>query len=196
MMRLGRLLLSFLCVLALTAGAPAGIALAGTAPLQTQPRTTVASLDVPSQLEAMRKLDFMVGRWVGSGWTITETGAREEFYQTEQVQYQAGGLVISIQGDSRDKEDPRETVHTAFAVINYNDITQQYRWESFARGYVTEVVPVVGPNTFQWTLDVPGVKLRYTLEFTAKTWHEIGEISFDGGQTWQQNFQMDLRRLK
>jgi hypothetical protein len=31
--------------------------------------------------------------------------------------------------------------------------------------------------------------------FTATTWHEIGEVTTDGGQTWDQNFQMDLRRI-
>jgi hypothetical protein len=54
---------------------------------------------------------------------------------------------------------------------------------------------VVGDNLFQWTLQTPSTTIRYTLRFTAKTWHEIGEFSADGGQTWQQNFQMDLYRL-
>jgi hypothetical protein len=38
------------------------------------------------------------------------------------------------------------------------------------------------------------VTIRYSLTFTNTAWHEIGEVTTDGGQTWHQNFQMDLCR--
>ena len=143
----------------------------------------------------MRRLNFMVGRWAGSGWNLDESGQREEFTQTEKVHKAVSGLVLSVEGQGRAKSDPSTVVDSALAVINYNDTTSQYRWEAFSQGYVTEAVPVVGDNTFQWNLVETGVTIRYTLQFTHTTWHEIGEITLDGGKTWQQNFQMDLHRV-
>ncbi|NUT45541.1 MAG: hypothetical protein HOV86_36675 [Thermoactinospora sp.] len=147
------------------------------------------------QAEAMKRLTFMIGTWAGPGWTVTPSGARQEFLQTERVRWQAGDLVISVEGQGRDKADPRTVVDSALAVINYDETTGQYRWEAFSRGYVTTVAPVVGDHTFQWSLRTPGYTSRYTLTFTDTAWHEIGETTVDGGQTWHQNFQMDLRRL-
>lgn len=188
MKRLSRRLLPFFCLLALAAGGGVGAAAADTA-------TAARTLDVPTQLTAMRKLDFMVGRWAGAGWTITSSGERQEFTQTEHVRRQVSGLALSVEGEGRDKAQPRRVVDTALAVINYNDLTGQYRWEAFSGGHVTEVVPVVGDNLFQWNLQTPSVTIRYTLKFTRRTWHEVGEFSPDGGKTWRQNFQMDLRRV-
>lgn len=181
------MLLPLICTLTLAAGAPA-VAAARTAP-------AAGTTDVPAtQLEAMNKLGFMVGRWAGSGWADTASG-RQEFLQTEHVTVKAGGQVITVEGQGRDKADPRRIVDTALAVINYNDATGQYRWEAFSQGHVTESVPVVGDHYFQWSLQTGGPTIRYTLTFTGRTWHEVGEYTLDGGATWRQNFQMDLRRV-
>jgi hypothetical protein len=184
MKRTTRLLLSLLCLLSLIASAPA-LADARTGTAQT----------LDTQAGAMGRLVFMVGSWAGTGWTILPSGTRQEFLQTERVRYQAGDLVISVEGQGRDKADPRTIVDSALAVINYNETTGQYRWEAFSRGYVTTVVPVVGDHLFQWSLQTPAYTSRYTLTFTDTAWHEIGETTVDGGLTWHQNFQMDLRRL-
>lgn len=174
-----RLLLSLACLLLLVSSAPA----------------MAAAREPLTQAEAMRRLSFMVGAWAGTGWTILPSGARQEFLQTEWIRYQAGDLVISVEGQGRDKADPRTIVDSALAVINYNDVTGEYRWEAFSRGHVTTVTPVVGDHRFEWTLQTPAFTTRYTLTFTGTTWHEIGETTTDGGATWHQNFQMDLHRL-
>ncbi|MEU8359087.1 hypothetical protein AB0C27_24020 [Nonomuraea sp. NPDC048882] len=176
-----RLLIPLACLLLLIAVTPAAAAAPAREPL--------------TQAEAMRRLFFMVGAWAGTGWTILPSGARQEFLQTEWIRYQAGDLVISVEGQGRDKADPGTIVDSALAVINYNDVTGQYRWEAFSRGFVTTVEPVVGDHRFEWSLRTPSFTTRYTLTFTDTAWHEIGETSVDGGQSWRQNFQMDLRRL-
>ena len=173
------------CVVALTGSAGAGAAVADSA-------SAVKVTDVPTQLTAMRKLDFMVGHWTGSGWNADATGVRHEFLQTERVKRKVGGLVIAVEGEGRDKADPSRVVDTA--VVNYDDTAARYRWEAFSQGYVTVATPVVGEDTFQWGLQTPAGTIRYMLTFTRKTWHEVGEFSADGGQTWHQTFQMDLVR--
>ncbi|MFF0860951.1 hypothetical protein ACFYUV_04260 [Nonomuraea sp. NPDC003560] len=187
MKSLVRLLLPLALLAALLSPAPATAA--------RTPASAAGGQASTGQAEAMRRLSFMIGTWAGAGWTVTPSGTRQEFLQTERVRWQAGDLVISVEGQGRDKADPRTIVDSALAVINYSEATGQYRWEAFSRGYVTTVVPVVGDDTFEWSLQTPAYTSRYTLTFTGTTWHEIGETTVDGGQTWHQNFQMDLRRL-
>ncbi|MGW4405447.1 hypothetical protein ACWEJ6_15580 [Nonomuraea sp. NPDC004702] len=186
MKSLVRLLLPLALLAALLSPAPATAA--------RTPASAAGGQASTGQAEAMRRLSFMIGTWAGAGWTVTPSGTRQDL-QTERVRWQAGDLVISVEGQGRDKADPRTIVDSALAVINYSEATGQYRWEAFSRGYVTTVVPVVGDDTFEWSLQTPAYTSRYTLTFTGTTWHEIGETTVDGGQTWHQNFQMDLRRL-
>jgi hypothetical protein len=165
-------------------------------PPAASPGTGAVPLDVPTQQQAIRKLDFMVGFWAGSGWIIDSTGVRRDFRQTEWVRYQVDQTVISVEGEGRDPAVLRRVVDSALAVINFNDTTSTYRWEAFSQGHVTTSTPVVGANSFQWTLPAgPSATIRYSLTFTTNTWHEIGEITTDGGTTWHQNFQMDLVRI-
>ncbi len=188
MLRLKRMVAPVVCLLVLAGGAPAALAAA--------PASGTAASDLPTQVTAMRALHFMVGTWAGSGWNLSPTGEKQEFTQTERVAYKAGGQVITVEGEGHDKADRRRVVDTALAVIGYNDTTGRYRWEAFSQGYVTEAVPVVGDHLFQWSIATPATTIRYTLRFTRRTWHEIGEVTLDGGQTWRQTFQMDLRRVR
>ena len=69
MNRLSRVLLAVICALGLTTGALASASVIDHA-RSLQPQ------DVPTQLAAMRKLNFMVGRWAGSGWNLNQSGQR------------------------------------------------------------------------------------------------------------------------
>ena len=157
-----------------------------------------AAADIPTQVAAMQKVDFMAGDWAGSGWNLGSNGVRDYFTQTEKVHYQVQGTVLLVEGLGHEATDPSKIADSALAVLTYNDVTQQYRWEAFSDGSIEQSVPapVVGNDTFQWSLQFPGVTIRYSLTFTATTWHEIGETSLDGGQTFNQTFQMDLVRQR
>lgn len=142
----------------------------------------------------MNRLNFMLGHWKGTGWTIGAGGVRQDFDQTEVVTKKVQGTVMTVEGEGHDPADAHRIVDSALAVVNYNDATSQYRWEAFSQGFVTDSTPVVGDHTFQWSLVETAVTIRYSLTFTNTAWHEIGEVTTDGGQTWHQNFQMDLCR--
>jgi hypothetical protein len=188
MSRLRRIAVTVSCALALTTGGLASASVIDHRSGGAQPQ------DVPGQVAALNKLNFMVGHWRGSGWIIGAGGVRQNFDQTEKVTKKVQGTVLTVDGEGTDPADPSRVVDSALAVVNYNDTTQQYRWEAFSQGFVTETAPVVGDHTFQWSLVETGVTIRYSLTFTSTTWHEIGEVTTDGGQTWHQNFQMDLCR--
>src|SRR3954451_2885814 len=164
------LLLPLVALLTLSAGSAAEAL--GPVPAQGRAAAPVLKLDVPSQQAAMDRLSFMVGRWLGTGWVLTGSGTRQEFIESETVRRVVSGTVLSVEGEGRDKADPRRVVHSALAVVNFNDSTQQYRWEAFSQGYVSVVTPEVGTNRFVWSLQTPSSTVRYTLTFTATTWHE------------------------
>jgi hypothetical protein len=188
MSRLRRAAVTVSCLLALTTGSLASASVIKQQPSGGQPQ------DVPTQVAAMNRLNFMLGRWKGSGWIIGVGGVRQDFDQTEVVTKKVQGTVMTVDGEGRDPADAHRIVDSALAVVNYNDTTQQFRWEAFSQGFVTDTTAVVGDHTFQWSLVETAVTIRYSLTFTNTAWHEIGEVTTDGGQTWHQNFQMDLCR--
>ena len=61
----------------------------------------VVALSVPlsaqnptsAQLDAMKKLDFLVGQWKGEGWISFGPGQRRTFTQTETIEPKLGGLL-------------------------------------------------------------------------------------------------------
>lgn len=83
--------------------------------------------DVPAQVAAMSKLNFMVGRWKGSGWNLAPDGTKQNFNQTETATRKVGGTITTVDAEGRDPSDRHRAVDS--------------------------------------------------------TWHEIGEVTVDGGQT-------------
>lgn len=151
--------------------------------------------DVPAQLAAMRRLEFMVGRWEGQGWFVNRQG-RTDFTQTEEVAPRLGGLLLVVDGKGLRKDDPTRPVHDAFAIASFDQAAQAYRWEAFSDGNRLETRLEVGDRGWRWSFEpVPGVIVRYQAEFTPDRWRETGETSTDGGATWRPNLDMTLRRV-
>jgi len=150
-----------------------------------------------AQLQAMSKLDWLVGDWKGEGWVEFAPGERRTFAQTENVQRKAGGTVITVEGHGTTSYGVTNTpIHDAFAVISFDPATHKYRWRSHTeKGYASDLEPTVGERTFQWALDVPNMgTTRYTIVLNEKgEWFEIGEMSRDG-KTWRKFFEMTLRK--
>lgn len=152
--------------------------------------------DVAAQIEGMRRLAFMIGRWEGSGYFVGRDG-RTDFTQTEVVAYRLDGALIAVDGDGRDAADPNRAIHSAFAVATYDPGADTFRWEAFSDGNRLETELQVSENRWQWGFQpVPQVTVRYTADFTATEWRELGEISMDGGATWTTNLEMTLTRVE
>jgi hypothetical protein len=62
--------------------------------LAQQPRTP----DLNAQRAAMKKLEFLVGKWAGEARMLRGTGDPLVMMQTEEVQYKLDGLVLVIEG--------------------------------------------------------------------------------------------------
>jgi hypothetical protein len=151
---------------------------------------------VLAQREALKKLDFLVGRWTGSGWMEMGPGNKREFHGTEIVQKKLDGLLITVEGTHKGNMNGQEVVvHNAFAVVSYNDKRQTYNWEAFANGNRIDTEAAVGENSLRWGTEFPGIaNVRYTIKLDAKgRWYEIGERSRDG-QQWVKFFEMTMTK--
>ena len=145
----------------------------------------------------MKKLDWSVGHWKGTGWIQMGPQGRKEFTQTETIQAKLDGLVLVIEGQGKAKEDGA-TVHTALAFVSYDERAKTFRWRAFtAEGRQTDAEAKVGTDTLEWGLQIPQRgRMRYTIKLNEKgEWFEVGEMTQDG-QTWQKFFEMTLQRQK
>lgn len=145
---------------------------------------------------AMAKLDYMAGRWEGEGW-MDMGGGRNGFRGSETVQKKLRGVALLVEGDftgklgSTGQEGP---VHTTLGVISYDARAGKYRLASWlATGNSGTHDLTLTADGWQWELEIPQARIRYTAKFSSDQWLEIGERSSDG-TTWNQFFEMTLRK--
>jgi hypothetical protein len=171
------------------------LVLAGAGSSRAQPPAPAA------QREAMKKLDFLVGQWQGEGWMEFAPGQRRTFQGTEVVQRKLDGLLLAIEGLHRGRVgDQKEevVVHSAFALVSYDDKAQRYRFQAFTgRGTYEDAEAKVSQGQLVWGMKVPQFgEVRYTIHLDDKgRWSEVGEVSRDG-KTWQRFFQIILQRVE
>jgi hypothetical protein len=53
----------------------------------------------------LKKLDFLVGKWIGEARVLREPGEPLELIQTEEAQYKLDGLILIIEGIGKTKAD-------------------------------------------------------------------------------------------
>jgi hypothetical protein len=148
------------------------------------------------QRQEMKKLDWFVGHWKGTGWIQMGPQGRHEFTQTETIEAKLDGLVLVIEGLGKAKKDG-STVHTALAFASYDPRAKTFRWHAFIPDGQIDTEAKVGTDTLEWTLQIPQRgRMRYTITRNEKgEWFEVGEMSQDD-QTWRRFFEMTLRKEK
>ena len=160
----------------------------------------VFSADQPKskdvQLREMKKLDWFVGQWKGTGWIQMGPQERREFTQTETIEAKLDGLVLVIEGLGKAKEDG-STVHTALAFVSYDHRANKFRWHAFTPEGQIDTEAKVGTDTLEWTLEIPQRgRMRYTITRNEKgEWFEVGEMIRED-QTRHKFFEMTLRKQK
>ena len=167
----------------------------------TLPAPSSAQNPTPSQLQEMKKLDFLIGEWKGEGWTEFVPGQRRTSPITEIVQPKLGGVILLVEGLAKTKVPDKQeevVVHNALGVISYDASAKLYRVRSYlADGRSTDAEARFVEKGFQWGFQAPqGMSIRYTVKLTDKgEWSETGEMSRDG-QTWRQFHGMILERVR
>jgi hypothetical protein len=149
-----------------------------------------------TQLEAMKKLHFLLGEWRGDGWAMVGQ-KREGAKQTETVQSKVGGVALLVEGLGRAAADNNLIVHNAMAVISYDTQKKSYRVSTYqASGVAIEAEAVVGTNTVEWGFKTEKGTVRFSIKLTEKgEWHEVGDFSSDG-KSWFKFMEMTLQKVK
>lgn len=148
-----------------------------------------------AKIAAVAKLRLLEGTWEGTGWMVMGPQGKSEFLGTETVQRDLGGVVLTVRGVHRRGD---QVIHEALGVISFDEASGNYAFKSYlASGREGDFTAKLIENGIEWGFENPHMgRIRYTLRISADgtTWHEIGEMSRDGGTTWFQTMEMTLQK--
>lgn len=88
--------------------------------------------DIAAQKAAMAKLGFLVGKWSGPISVQRGPGQPLTMVQTEDVQMKLDGLVLTVEGTSKDTAG--QARFRALATISYDDAEKKYHFRAFNDG--------------------------------------------------------------
>lgn len=132
--------------------------------------------DIAAQKAAMKKLEFLTGKWSGDATIRTPQGERK-FRQTEQVEYRLDGLVMLVEGTGRDPATG-EILFNALATIRYDDAAKAYRIHAHNGGRYLDTELKVEPNAFEWGFTSGPAKIRNIMKLTESgDWFEYTEVT-------------------
>ena len=149
------------------------------------------------QVNEMKKVQWLAGKWEGEGWMMFGPEEKHTFSQTETVTSKLNGILLAIEGLGTVEES--KIIHNAFAVLSYESENQRFVMRAHkADGAFTEADAKVDENgDFIWGFNHPYAgEMKFTIRQNNKgQWYEMGEISSDNGNTWFQNFEMLLNKV-
>ena len=159
--------------------------------LYQQPRTP----DLDAQRAAMKKLDFLVGKWAGEARMLRGPGEPVVMIQTEEAQYKLDGLVLQIEGVG--KVDGKPAVQ-ALGIVSYDDETGTYRMRAFNDGRFLETeVKLLGEGKgMTWGFALGQYRTSSTMRINEKgDWTELHEITI-GEQAPRKYMELSVSRQK
>jgi hypothetical protein len=123
----------------------------------------------------MKKLAFLVGRWSGPA-TIFHGPQPIHVIQTEEVQYKLDGLVLLIEGTSRDAEG--KAVFSALATVTFDDAASSYHFRAYNDGHYLDTELTVPVNGFSWSYASGPAQIVNAMHLTDKgEWAETTEMT-------------------
>lgn len=133
--------------------------------------------DKAAQIEAMKKLDFLVGKWEGEATVRMGPGEPLKLKQSEHVEYRLDGLVLLVEGTGRNP-DSGAKMFNALAAISFDDNSKTYRIRAYNDGRYIDAPLEVTEKGFQWAIQAGPAKVEYTMKLNEKgEWHEVGDAT-------------------
>ncbi len=135
--------------------------------------------DVAVQRAAMKKLEFLVGEWVGEASVLRGPGQFVELVQTESARFRLDGLLLEIEGVGRAKSGGGAVLQ-ALGLICFDDAAGAYRMRAFndGRWLESEVVMVEGERSISWGFAVGEIRTKTVLRMNEEgEWTEFGELT-------------------
>jgi hypothetical protein len=139
--------------------------------------------DLEAQREAMKKLDFLVGKWDGEARLLRGPAESVELLQSEEAQYKLDGLIVVIEGVGRAKS---------------GDESKTYRLRAFNDGRFleTEVKILEECKGMTWGFALGEIRTNSVLRINERgEWTELAEISI-GSQPSKKLLELTVRRAK
>jgi hypothetical protein len=154
---------------------------------------TILAQGTSNAKDEMKKLSAWVGHWTGTSTAQKQGGRTEPATVDERIEWKVDGHALLINGLGKGTDG--RVVHEALGVLSFDATENRYRLRTWIRDGKTADAwfTIVAENNFQWGMDVPSGRIRYSIQLTATTWTEIGEFSPDGSQ-WYPFLHMNLTR--
>jgi hypothetical protein len=132
--------------------------------------------NLDGQRAAMRKLNFLVGKWSGEGVMTRGPGGPMKVTQTEDVQFKLDGLLLLIEGVLRDSTGL--VVARSFSTISYDAAVSKYRIRSYDDGRYFEADFRITASGFEWVYEARFLRVKDTALVNAVgEWAETRESS-------------------
>jgi hypothetical protein len=153
--------------------------------------------DIDTQRAALKKLDFLVGKWSGKARVLRGSGEPLQLIQTEEAQYKLDGLILIIEGIGKTKADGKVALQ-ALGIVSYDDEAGTYHMRAYNDGrYLeTELKLSEDGKGITWGFALGEVKTSSVLRIDKKgEWTEIAEITF-GSQPARKFMELTVSRQK
>ena len=153
--------------------------------------------DLEAQREAMKKLDFLVGKWGGEARLLRGAAESVELLQTEEAQYKLDGLIVVIEGVGRTKSGGQPLLQ-AFGIVSYDDESATYRLRAFNDGRFleTQVKLLEEGKGMTWGFALGEIRTNSMLRINERgEWTEFAEISI-GSQPSKKLLELTVRPQK
>jgi len=139
--------------------------------------TTVAGAAHAQQ--PMDALAMMQGVWSGPAHGVGYGGKAYDITQTERVGPMLDGQVLVIEG--RGYEADGSVAFNALGVISWKAETNGYEFRAYNGGRAVTAPLTVDGKVASWEMPAgPNAVMRFTMDFSAGTWHETGRYIVPG----------------
>ncbi len=153
--------------------------------------------DIEAQRAALKKLDFLVGKWSGEARVLRGPGETLELIQTEEAQYKLDGLILIIEGIGKTKTDGKLALQ-ALGIVSYDDEAGTYRMRAYNDGRYLETDLKLSENGkgITWGFALGEIKTSSVLRINEKgQWTELTEIAI-GSQPARKFMELTVSRQK
>lgn len=152
--------------------------------------------DLNAQRAAMKKLEFLVGKWAGEARLMRGSGEWVDLQQSEEAQYKLDGLILVIEGLGRTKSDGHSVLQ-ALGVISFDDETATYRMRAFNDGRFleSEVKLLEQDKGIRWGFALGQITTQSVLRINQTgEWTELAEIKI-GSEAPKKLLELAVRRV-
>jgi hypothetical protein len=152
--------------------------------------------NVETQRAAMKRLDFLVGEWVGHASVARAPGVVVELEQSEVAQFKLDGLVLMIEGIGRTKTDGKLALQ-ALGLISFDDASDGYRMRAYndGRWLETDVTLLEDGKGLSWGFSLGEFSTKSVLRINDRgEWTELAEITI-GARPPQKLMELVVRRV-